>query len=218
MMEDMADGIRAWYMEFKNQSGKFPDFPSEEAGGSAQIFRTSSRQGTESSLSKSTAGGSSGGRSRKGKKSPKEDPTKKKQEEDEDPGFKMSSSNFLTDLLTANMEFDTVWRQKLWDPNEKPYLDMIKIEKQAEVEAELRKIVDKMLREELEILQAALDRDRAKKGKKSKRSSKKKKGRRGGKKSKKKKEKDLTPDRTLESLFEELVTNGMYNFYKLKSF
>lgn len=49
---------------------------------------------------------------------------------------------------------------------------------------------------------------RAKKGKKGKRSSKKKKGRRGGKKSKKKKEKDLTPDRTLESLFEELITNG----------
>lgn len=49
---------------------------------------------------------------------------------------------------------------------------------------------------------------RAKKGKKGKRSSKKKKGRRGGKKSKKKKEKDLTPDRTLESLYEELITNG----------
>jgi len=64
MMEEMADGIRAWYLESKNQSGKFPDLPSEEAGGSAQIFRTSSRQGTESSMSKSTAG-SSGGRSKK---------------------------------------------------------------------------------------------------------------------------------------------------------
>jgi len=83
-------------------------------------------------------------------------------------------------------------------------------EKQLEVETELRKIVDKMLRDELESLQAALDRDRAKKGKKGKRSNKKKKGRRGGKKSKKKKEKDLTPDRTLDSLFEELITNGRF--------
>lgn len=34
------------------------------------------------------------------------------------------------------------------------------MEKQAEVEAELRKVVDNMMREELEVLQAALDRDR----------------------------------------------------------
>lgn len=37
--------------------------------------------------------------------------------------------------------------------------------------------------------------------------------RRGGKKNKKKKEKDLTPDRTTESLFEELVTNGIIRPY-----
>lgn len=40
-----------------------------------------------------------------------------------------------------------------------------------------------------------------------KRSSKKVK--RSGKKSKKKKEKDLTPDRSEESLFQELVSNGI---------
>lgn len=39
--------------------------------------------------------------------------------------------------------------------------------------------------------------------------------RRGGKKNKKKKEKDLTPDRTTESLFEELVTNGIIRPYPL---
>lgn len=171
-------------------------------------------------MSKSTAG-SSGGKSKKekAKKATKEDLTKKKKEdEDEDPGFKMAPSNFLTDLLTANTEFDTIWKEKLYDPNEQPYMDMIKAEKQAEVEAELRKIVDNMMREELEVLQAALDRDRAKKGKKGKRSSKKKKGRRGGKKSKKKKEKDLTPDRTLESLFEELITNGKVVFLLIRLF
>lgn len=69
-----------------------------------------------------------------------------------------------------------------------------------------------MLRQELERLQAALDRDRARKGKKGKKASKKK-GRRGGKKGKKKKERDLTPDRTLESLFEELVANGIIRKY-----
>lgn len=41
------------------------------------------------------------------------------------------------------------------------------------------------------------------------------KARRGGKKNKKKKEKDLTPDRTTESLFEELVSNGIIKPYPL---
>lgn len=41
MMEDMADQIRNWYMQYKNQSGKFPDLPSEESGGSALLFRSS---------------------------------------------------------------------------------------------------------------------------------------------------------------------------------
>ena len=71
--------------------------------------------------------------------------------------------------------------------------------------------VDQLLRGELEILQAALARDLASKGKKMRKATKKK--GRTGKKSKKKKEKDLTPDRTLESLFEELVTNGIIRKY-----
>lgn len=80
-------------------------------------------------MSKSTAG-SSGGKSKKekAKKPTKEDLTKKKKEdEDEDPGFKMAPSNFLTDLLTANTEFDTIWKEKLYDPSEEPYMDMIKV-------------------------------------------------------------------------------------------
>ncbi|KAJ4427993.1 hypothetical protein ANN_24006 [Periplaneta americana] len=71
--------------------------------------------------------------------------------------------------------------------------------------------VDQLLRAELEVLQAALARDLASKGKKVRKASKKK--GRSGKKSKKKKEKDLTPDRTLESLFEELITNGIIRKY-----
>lgn len=67
--------------------------------------------------------------------------------------------------------------------------------------------------------QTALDKDRAAKGKKVKKGGKK--ARRTGKKGKKKKEKDLTPDRTTESLFEELVVNGIlvkYPEFYLKSF
>lgn len=87
------------------------------------------------------------------------------------------------------------------------YKNMIYTDKYAEAEGELRVVVDDLMRQELELLQAALERDRSLKGKKSKKNAKK--ARRSGKKSKKKKEKDLTPDRTTESLFEELVTNGI---------
>lgn len=68
-------------------------------------------------------------------------------------------------------------------------------------------------------LQTALDKDRAAKGKKVKKGGKK--ARRTGKKGKKKKEKDLTPDRTTESLFEELVVNGIlvkYPEFNMKSY
>lgn len=108
--------------------------------------------------------------------------------------------------------FDEVWRNR-----EESHIakqthceDLIYAEKYTELEAELRKVVDDMMRLELEQLQAALDRDRAVRGKKSKKNNK---TRRSGKKNKKKKEKDLTPDRTTESLFEELVANGIIRQY-----
>merc|ERR1712050_191724 len=55
----------------------------------------------------------------------------------------------------------------------------------------------------------AVDRDKGKKGKKGKKSGKKKKKKKSGKKGKKKKEKDLTPDRTIDELYEELVMEGI---------
>ncbi|KAE8744483.1 hypothetical protein FOCC_FOCC008871 [Frankliniella occidentalis] len=184
--EEIADAARCWYMDYKANTGKFPDFPSEESGGSAD----------------------------KTKKAQKEkDPAKKKPDDEEDPGFKMIPSVYLGDLINGCSVYQDVWAEK--DERDNPaqtfYRDMILQEKEREVEAELRKTVDHMLRGELERLQAALDRDRARKGKKGKKASKK--GRRGGKKNKKKKERDLTPDRTLESLFEELVANGIIRKY-----
>ena len=79
-------------------------------------------------------------------------------------------------------------------------------------------VVDVQIRAELENLQAALQRDE--RGKRTKKSIKKK-ARRSGKKSKKKKDKDLTPDRSTESLFEELIENDIirnYPFTPISSF
>ncbi|XP_039537866.1 dynein regulatory complex protein 11-like [Pimephales promelas] len=85
---------------------------------------------------------------------------------------------------------------------------LVREEKRLEVEEELRVQVDELMRQELKNLKLVVDRDKGKKKKKVKKSSKKKKkkGRKTGKK--KKKEKDLTADRTIESLYEELVREG----------
>lgn len=50
---------------------------------------------------------------------------------------------------------------------------MIEREKMIKIEQEIRNIVDDMMRGELELLQAALDRDKAHKGKKAKKPQKK---------------------------------------------
>lgn len=42
LSEQIADEIRNWFKEYQKRSGKFPEFPTEENGGSRQLL---SRQG-----------------------------------------------------------------------------------------------------------------------------------------------------------------------------
>lgn len=42
LSEDIADEIRTWFKEYHTTTGKFPDFPTEECGGSRHLL---SRQG-----------------------------------------------------------------------------------------------------------------------------------------------------------------------------
>lgn len=210
MKEDIADEIRNWFREYNRRTGKFPEFPSEELGGSRHLL---SRQGTESELSRSSAVSS-----RESKKDKNKGEKGKQQvvksgdintEDSIEAKFRPSESLYLADIKVGVDEYNDTWKNKDETVNFKQthYEDMVFSDKYAEIEAELRRIVDDMMRNELDLLQAALDKDRAAKGKKTKKGTKK--ARRGGKKGKKKKEKDLTPDRTTESLFEELVMNGI---------
>uniref|UniRef100_A0A0A9X5L9 IQ and AAA domain-containing protein 1 n=1 Tax=Lygus hesperus TaxID=30085 RepID=A0A0A9X5L9_LYGHE len=143
MMEEMGDEVRAWFMGYKDQTGKFPDMPTEEAGGSALIF---SRQGqAESERSKSTAPSSKeskkGGKGKKGVKEKEE--VKKRPEDEEDLGFKMSGSSFLADLMVAGADYEEKWKNldETKNPAQNYYDDMIRKDKTAEVEAELRKVI-----------------------------------------------------------------------------
>ena len=39
MKEQMQDQVRQWFIETRDATGKFPEFPSTEEGGSAAIFK-----------------------------------------------------------------------------------------------------------------------------------------------------------------------------------
>lgn len=83
------------------------------------------------------------GKKDKGKKGSKDDDAKKKKvDDDEDPGFKLGTSNFLADLMVANMEYDEVWKDKdeSNNPHQTYYADMIRAQNTAQVEAEVRKV------------------------------------------------------------------------------
>nr|XP_026494217.1 IQ and AAA domain-containing protein 1-like isoform X1 [Vanessa tameamea] len=221
--ERIADELRRWISEYYERTGKLPEFPSEEGGGSRAMF---SRQGTgiDSDLSKTSpvsSKDSKKSKESKDKKNNKAEENKNKDEADDLKNFKCTSSAFLQDMVNANEEYEDIWKYRDDEviQHEEYDKDMIERDKMLKIEQEIRNILDEMMRNELELLQAAFDRDRAHKGKKAKKPQKK--VRRGGKKSKKKKEKDLTPDRTTESLFEELVTNGIirpYPFVKIDDF
>lgn len=219
MKETMQDQIRQWFIECRDASGKFPDYPGEEEGGSGAIFKEKDPAEIEAELK---AKEDEKGKGKKGKKGKKEKKDKKKDkkgkgkkgkgdDEEEDEGWKMQPSSFVPAISEATDTYGTVWqpRDEAENFSQKHDAELIKEEKRLEVESEIRLQVDELMRQELKNLKLAVDRDKGKKGKKGK-SGKKKKKKKSGKKGKKgKKEKDLTPDRTIESLYEELVTEAI---------
>ncbi|XP_060864173.1 dynein regulatory complex protein 11 isoform X2 [Metopolophium dirhodum] len=142
MKEDIRDEVRAWYMGVKSQTGKFPDLPSEESGGSAVIY---TRYKTASSHSKSTSQSSSKGtkshksKSIAGKESKEE---VKKKADEEETGFKMGPSNFLQELMLASSEYEEVWKgmDESKNSSQMHIKSIVKAQKAAEVERELRKL------------------------------------------------------------------------------
>ncbi|XP_012261688.2 dynein regulatory complex protein 11 [Athalia rosae] len=208
--ENLRKEIRNWITNYYQQTGKIPDLPSAESGGSRIMF---SRQGTESTISKSTAMSSKESKKSKKSSKAKKESDQEQSEDESDPGFKPVPSNFLPEIIQANSDYQEIWKNKdeSGNPGQETYLDMIEAEKTREVEDEIRIGVDQLMRDDIEALQAAVDRDRGHKGKRAKKSQKR--VRRSGKKNKRKKEKDLTPDRSTESLFEELLTNGIIKLH-----
>eukprot|EP00111_Clytia_hemisphaerica_P004244 TCONS_00012119-protein len=230
MRERLQDQIRQWFIECRDATGKFPEYPAEDEGGSSAIFTPKDPAEVEAELKakeeekakgKKGKGKDGKGKDKKDKKGKGKDKDKKgkkgKGDEEEDVGIVFDPSAFVPTLSESSKMYRGVWenRDESLNFSQKHDVELIKEEKRVEIETEVRLHVDELMRQELKNLKMAVDRDKGKKGKKGgKKSGKKKKGKKsgkkGGKKGKKgKKEKDLTADRTIESLYEELVKEGI---------
>ncbi|XP_034862688.1 dynein regulatory complex protein 11 isoform X2 [Mirounga leonina] len=175
--ENLQDQIRHWFIECRNLTGTFPEYPNVEEGGSAIIFSNKTPQ----------------------------------QEEDE--GWKMSPSVFLSMMEEGNNVYKDLWKNKdeSWNFPQDYDPELIKQEKRKELESEIRVQVDELMRQELKNLKLAVDRKKEPpvKAAKKKGGKMKKKGKKGKKGKRGKKDKDLTADRTIESLYKELVEEGL---------
>ncbi|XP_039084536.1 dynein regulatory complex protein 11 [Hyaena hyaena] len=214
--DNLQDQIRHWFIECRNLTGTFPDYPKVEEGGSAIIFSNKTpQQVTEDIIaSQEEEGKNKKNKKKKAKKAkkPKQDKEKKgtrEKSKEEDEGWKMSPSVFLPTMEEGNNVYKDMWKNKdeswnfpqIYDP------ELIKQEKRKELESEIRIQVDELMRQELKNLKLAVNREKEQPLKAGKKKDKKKK--KGNKGKKGKKDKDLTADRTIESLYKELVEEGL---------
>ncbi|XP_058155830.1 dynein regulatory complex protein 11 [Dasypus novemcinctus] len=218
--ESLQDQIRQWFIECRNLTGAFPEYPNVEEGGSAIIFSKKTPQqvidditaGQEEDEKKKKSKKKKGKKTKKAKKE-KEKKGMKDKSKDEEEEWKMSPSLFLGQMEEGNNLYRDLWRNKdeSWNFPQDYDPELIKEEKRKELEAEIRVQVDELMRQELKNLKLAVNREKEipkksgkkKEGKKKKAEGKGKKGKRG------KKNKDLTADRTIESLYKELVEEGL---------
>ncbi|KAJ8350527.1 hypothetical protein SKAU_G00256570 [Synaphobranchus kaupii] len=224
MQQTLQEQIRQWFIECRDATGKFPDYPSVDDGGSLVIFaqKTPEQLAAELAAKEEEKEKRKKKKGEKGKSSGKEGKEKKKDgkgkgkgkksdadAEEEEQGWKMAPSSFLPAMVEGSKTYKEVWQLRDESQNFTQTFDaqLVREEKRVEVEEEVRVQVDELMRQELKNLKIAVDRVKDKKKKKGKKSSKKKK-KKGKSSKKKRREKDQTSDRTIESLYEELVLGG----------
>ncbi|XP_027561258.1 dynein regulatory complex protein 11 isoform X2 [Neopelma chrysocephalum] len=135
--------------------------------------------------------------------------SEKTPEQVEDEGWKMGPSNFLSTLEEGSSQFKVFWQNR---DNESDFLqdhdpELIKEGKREEVEEEIRVQVAELMEEKLRNLKLHVDGEKA--GTQKKGGKGEKAGKASGKKKIPEMERDLTPDRTIDSLYQELAEGGL---------
>lgn len=235
LTEDIGDEIREWFYQWYIRAKTFDKYPPEAKGGTILVVRgetmtpeeylrdyekkqkeKAKNKGKEKELAKKEK------EKKLAEAKKKKEMEKKKKEAEAKMKKKKKMSDFefeYTDTMAKPLydagqnELREIWdeRNDFENPLEKHYLDIITDNECYLLQLDVRKIVDALMVLELELLQEALEKDRARrKGKKYKKKKAKKKK---GKKKNKKGKKDLTADRSTEDLFQELFDCGIIRTY-----
>ncbi|KAM5228682.1 dynein regulatory complex protein 11 [Ctenodactylus gundi] len=208
--DSLQDQIRHWFIECRNLTGTFPNYPEVEEGGSAIIFSNKTpEQVIDDSLKTQNEEEKKKKTKKKKEKKEKEKKGTNEKPKEEDEEWKMSPSLFLQPLEEGNNLYKDIWMNKdeSWNFLQAYDPELIKEEKRKELESEIRIQVDELMRQELKNLKLAVNREKELPVKEKKKKGKSK--GKNGKKGKRGKDKDLTADRTIESLYRELVEEGL---------
>ncbi|XP_076751560.1 IQ and AAA domain-containing protein 1-like [Xylocopa sonorina] len=205
LMEDITDEIREWFILWYDEVGHFNAYPTTSLGGSVLIATGQTLTPQEylrDKVSKEAAKG-------KGATSTTEKPRGKKKEYPRIPETQAFSL-----LVDANQDFISNWsfRDHTINQREIVYHDLIKDKLCYELQLEMRKAVDELMRLELQKLNRALKRDYAADKRKLNISKDKRKGKKRGKK-----KRDRLDDITLEDTFKELVRADIIRNYPTTS-
>ncbi|NXE97081.1 DRC11 protein, partial [Menura novaehollandiae] len=162
IMETLQDQISPCFIECRHITGRFPDYPPQNAGGSKAIF---SEKTPEQVLEELAAKKEAETKAQE-EKNEKEDTEKLKEKkpqkpgkQQEDEGWKMGPSNFLSILEEGSSQYKVVWQNR---DNGLDFLqdhdpELIKGEEREEVEEEIRVQVDELMQEKLVNLKLAVD-------------------------------------------------------------
>ena len=117
IIENMKEDIRKWYMSEKDEFQKFPDYPSDDEGGSGAIFHPELQPDyveNGDQVNQSEKEESSSKKDKKATASTKEDKSqaeKKGKEDTDDEGYKLTVSEFVKGLKNC----DKIFTGKSWN-------------------------------------------------------------------------------------------------------
>ncbi|KAH8360280.1 IQ and AAA domain-containing protein 1 isoform X1 [Drosophila serrata] len=232
MMEDISDHIRAWFKEFYDKTQDFHPYPPPVKQGTVLVVIDETMDPIEfqQSLGKKPM---TKEEKKKKREKEKQDQRKKKAKlklmlmkeakrrkklRDQgviDIGYELASSQPIINMEETMETFAKDWRDvdEYLNKNHDPIVEWVKEEQLAKIHQEVRGLVDEYMRVEYELLREALAKDKNEKYKRQKVKYPKEK-----KKKKKRVPKDMTADRTLESLFQELKDEGIIEDVARKDF
>uniref|UniRef100_A0A1A9WAA2 ATPase AAA-type core domain-containing protein n=1 Tax=Glossina brevipalpis TaxID=37001 RepID=A0A1A9WAA2_9MUSC len=234
IMEDISDHIRAWFREFYDKLEDFHPYPEALKGGTVLLVTDETMSLDEFKQFKDRANLS---KEEKKKLAEKEKQQKQKEKEKlkkekikeakrrkklKDAGvydiaYDLSTNPAITQIEILMKQYSIDWRNidEYLNQNQVAIKEWVTESELAIIHKELRALVDEYMILEYEMLRKALAADQKKKyipTKQKKPKEKKKKNK------KKRVSKDLTADRTIESLYEELAADGIIEQYSIKTF